>query len=249
MDQIKIGNFISLCRKNKKLTQEELAEQLNVSANAVSKWERGVNLPDYSNMQVLCEVLGISLNEFFAGEHIKENELEKQSERNILGILKFTNEKDIKYKILIIVISTLLVISFVILGKNALVKFGFMMNDNLKYSQIYIAGEGNIKGNVDINKYEKLNIDYEVGANKYGEAVFKNPNKAFKRLKKDYSKGIKLIQKEYHLLPLTNFTYKMYGIYGWQVTTGTDEEKEQARFVSSFMDIYENSFNSYFFNN
>ena len=230
MDQIKIGNFISLCRKNKKLTQEGLAEQLNVSANAVSKWERGVNLPDYSNMQVLCEVLGISLNEFFAGEYIKENELEKQSERNILGILKFTNEKDIKYKILIIVISTLLVISFVILGK-------------------YIAGEGNIKGNVDVNKYEKLNIDYEVGANKYGEAVFKNPNKAFKRLKKDYSKGIKLIQKEYHLLPLTNFTYKMYSIYGWQVTTGTDEEKEQARFVSSFMDIYENSFNSYFFNN
>ena len=44
-------------------------------------------------------------------------------------------------------------------------------------------------------------------------------------------------------MPLTNFTYKSYKTYGWQVTTGTDEEKEQARFVSSFLDIYENSFN------
>ena len=52
----------------------------------------------------------------------------------------------------------------------------------------------------------------------------------------------KLIQKEFNLLPLTNFNYKSYKIYGWQVTTGTNEEKEQSRFVSSFMDIYENSF-------
>ena len=49
MDQTKIGNFITLCRKDKKLTQEQLAEKLNVSVNAVSKWERGLNLPDYSN--------------------------------------------------------------------------------------------------------------------------------------------------------------------------------------------------------
>ena len=79
MEQIKIGNFISLCRKDKKLTQEKLAEKLNVSVNAVSKWERGLNLPDYSNLQTLCEILEISLNEFFAGEHLKENEVEKQS--------------------------------------------------------------------------------------------------------------------------------------------------------------------------
>ena len=45
-------------------------------------------------------------------------------------------------------------------------------------------------------------------------------------------------------MPLTNFTYKSYKTYGWQVTTGTDEEKEQAIFITSFLDIYENSFNN-----
>ena len=243
MEQIKIGNFISLCRKDKKLTQEKLAEKLNVSVNAVSKWERGLNLPDYSNLQTLCEILEISLNEFFAGEHLKENEVEKQSEKNILSILQFANYKNKKYKILMIVISILLIILFAIIGRGVLMKSGYIIDDNLKYSQIYITGESNIKGNVDINMFGKINIDFDIGANKYGYAVFKNPNKALKTLKKEYSKGIKLIQKEFNLLPLTNFNYRKYKNYGWQVTTCTDEEKEQASFVSSFMDIYENSFN------
>lgn len=243
MDQIKIGKFISLCRKNKKLTQEQMAEKLNISVNAVSKWERGINLPDYSNMQILCDILEISLNELFAGEKLQENKIEEQSEKNILEILKFSNSKSKKYKLILIILLIILIIIFIILGKVVLVKCGYIIDDNLKYSQIYVAGEGNIKGNVNINKFGKINIDFDIGANKYGTAVFKNPNKALKTLKKNYSKGIKLIQKEFNLLPLTNFNYKSYKTYGWQVTTGTEEEKEQARFVSSFMDIYENSFN------
>lgn len=244
MDQTKIGNFIILCRKDKKLTQEQLAEKLNVSVNAVSKWERGLNLPDYSNMQILCDTLGISINEFFAGEYLKENEVEKQAERNILDILKISNAKNRKTKLLILIISILSAILIFIIGRYILVKSGFVIDDNLKYSQVYIIGESNNKGNVDINKYGRINIDFDIGANKYGEAVFKNPQKAFRTLKKEYSSGIKLIQKEFNLLPLTNFTYKSYKTYGWQVTTGTEEEKEQARFVTSFLDIYENSFNN-----
>lgn len=244
MDQVKIGNFITMCRKDKKLTQEQLAEKLNVSVNAVSKWERGLNLPDYSNMQILCDTLGISINEFFAGEHLKDNELEKQAERNILDILKISSAKNRKTKLLILIISILSAILIFIIGRYILVKYGFIIDDNLKYSQVYIIGESNNKGNVDINKYGRININFDIGANKYGEAVFKNPQKAFKTLKKEYSSGIKLIQKEFNLLPLTNFTYKSYKTYGWQVTTGTEEEKEQARFVTSFLDIYENSFNN-----
>lgn len=244
MDQTKIGNFITLCRKDKKLTQEQLAEKLNVSVNAVSKWERGLNLPDYSNMQILCDTLGISINEFFAGEYLKENEVEKQAERNILDILKISNAKNRKTKLLILIISILSAILIIIIGRYILVKCGFVIDDNLKYSQVYIIGESNNKGNVDINKYGRINIDFNIGANKYGEAVFKNPQKAFRTLKKEYSSGIQLIQKEFNLLPLTNFTYKSYKTYGWQVTTGTEEEKEQARFVTSFLDIYENSFNN-----
>lgn len=93
MNQIKIGTFITLCRKDNGMTQEQLAEKLNVSVNAVSKWERGLNLPDYSNMQILCDILGISINEFFAGEYLKDNEVEKQAEKNILDVLKISSAK------------------------------------------------------------------------------------------------------------------------------------------------------------
>lgn len=242
MDQIKIGKFISESRKSKEITQEQLAEKLGVSKNAVSKWERGLNLPDVSIMQELCNILEISLNELFAGEYLKEKEVKSQSEKNILNILKFSNDKDRRYRFLIFIISVLFIIFFIISGRLLLVKLGYIVDSNLRYTQIYISEDENIKGDVDINKFGKINIDFDIGANKYGYAVFKNPNKAIKRLKKDYSKGIKLIQKEFNLLPLNNFTYKDYKTYGWQVTTGTDEEKEQARFVTSFMDIYENSF-------
>ena len=88
MDQRDIGKFIASCRKNKEMTQSELAEKLGVSINAVSKWERGINLPDYSNLQELCSVLGISLNEFFAGRHLEDSEIERQSEKNLLSVVK-----------------------------------------------------------------------------------------------------------------------------------------------------------------
>lgn len=242
MNQIKIGKFISESRKSKQITQEQLAEKLGVSKNAVSKWERGLNLPDASIMQELCYILEISLNELFAGEHLKEKEIKKQSEKNLLEILKFSDDKNKKNKFLILITSALFIIAFATLGKVLLVKWGYILDSNLKYSQIYVTEYSNIKGNVDVNKFGKINIDFDIGANKYGYAVFKNPNKAFNRLKKDYSKGIELIRKEFNLLPLNNFTYKNYKTYGWQVTTGTAEEKEQARFVSSFLDIYNNSF-------
>jgi len=87
MDQIKIGKFICENRKKQNLTQEQLAEKLNVSKNAVSKWERGLNLPDVSNMQDLCNILHISLNELFIGEKIDDNEYKKVADNNLLEAL------------------------------------------------------------------------------------------------------------------------------------------------------------------
>ncbi len=242
MDMEKIGKFISEKRKEKNLTQEKLAEKLCISKNAVSKWERGLNLPDVSLMNDLCKILDISLNELFAGEKINKDIL-KKSEKNIFEILKLRNKERKKYKNFILVILVIFLIMFLLLIKNILVNYGFIYDDNLKYSKVYIVGEDNIKGNVNINEFGKLSIDFDIGANKYGMAVFKNPSKAFKRLKKDYSEGIKLIQNEFKLLPLNNFTFRKYKIYGWQVTKGTKKEKEMARFITEFLDIYENSFN------
>ena len=74
MNQEKIGKFIAEKRKEEKLTQEQLAEKLNISKNAVSKWERGLNLPDVSIMQELCKILKITLNELFIGEKILDEQ-------------------------------------------------------------------------------------------------------------------------------------------------------------------------------
>lgn len=68
MNQVKIGKFISECRKSKNLTQAQLADKLNITDKAVSKWERGIATPDSSIMIELCEILGISVNELLQGE-------------------------------------------------------------------------------------------------------------------------------------------------------------------------------------
>ena len=141
----------------------------------------------------------------------------------------------------IILISVFCFIVFVVLGLF-IIRKSLFMEPKFKYSQEYEIGKRNIKGEVDIYYFTSKSKDFDIGANKYGYAVFKNPNKAFSRLKKEYKKGIKLIQKEYKFMPLSNLNYKKYKNYGWQVKHGSVDEKEQTKFISTFMDIYENSY-------
>ena len=68
MDQIKIGRFIADCRKQSGFTQMQLSERLGITDKAISKWERGIVMPDSSIMLTLCEILGISVNELLRGE-------------------------------------------------------------------------------------------------------------------------------------------------------------------------------------
>ena len=68
MDQIKIGKFIAECRKAVGLTQMQLSEKLGITDKAISKWERGIAMPDSSIMLELCGILGISVNELLNGE-------------------------------------------------------------------------------------------------------------------------------------------------------------------------------------
>lgn len=91
MDQIKIGKFIAQCRKEKKLTQAQLAEQLNITDRAVSKWETGKGMPDASIMIELCEILGICVNELFSGERVKMEDFNKKADENLIE-LKMRNE-------------------------------------------------------------------------------------------------------------------------------------------------------------
>ena len=139
-----------------------------------------------------------------------------------------------------IIISAVAVI--LILGGILFYKYCYQ-DSNLLYSQEYVTGRVTIKGNVDTKYFADIGEEYDIGANKYGYAVFKNPDAALARLKTDYTAGIALIQGEFDLSPLSQTNYEEYKTYGWQVTTGTKEEQKQANFITSFMDIYENSFN------
>ena len=80
MDLIKTGKFIADCRKKKNITQEQLAEKLNITDRAVSKWERGLSLPDADKMLDLCNILDINVNELLNGEKIAMKDYEKKNE-------------------------------------------------------------------------------------------------------------------------------------------------------------------------
>ena len=94
MDQIKIGKFIARRRKEKDLTQLQLADKLGVTDRAVSKWECGRSLPDSSIMIDLCDTLGISVNELLSGEEIDMKDYSQQAEQNLLELKKIKEETD-----------------------------------------------------------------------------------------------------------------------------------------------------------
>lgn len=86
MNQEKIGKFIADCRKEKGLTQLQLAEKLNITNRAVSKWETGKSCPDVSLMLELCNVLGITVNELLSGERILMEDYQKKAEENLMEL-------------------------------------------------------------------------------------------------------------------------------------------------------------------
>ena len=141
----------------------------------------------------------------------------------------------------VIIITTAVVVALVILFGGLFLK-NSVYRHKLLYCQEYVAGEHNMKGNVDTKRFTDISNQFSIGANAYGYAVFKNPEGALEELQKEYSLGIKLIQTQFHLKPLSQDDYELYGTYGSQVTDGTSEEQSEAAFVSEFMDIYENSF-------
>ena len=95
MNQIKIGRFISEQRKKVGFTQMQLAEKLGITDKAVSKWERGIAMPDTSIMLELCDILGISVNELLSGEKIN---MENNNEKNEQLLLEMAKELEKKNK-------------------------------------------------------------------------------------------------------------------------------------------------------
>ena len=94
MNQIKIGKFIAECRKRQGLTQIQLAEKLNITDKAVSKWERGMAMPDSSIMLELCDILDITVNELLSGEKIIMENSNKKNEQLLVDMSKELEKKN-----------------------------------------------------------------------------------------------------------------------------------------------------------
>ena len=110
MDQDKIGKFIAECRKDRNLTQEQLGEMIGVTSKSVSRWENGRTMPDISLLRLLCDKLNITLNELFAGKHLKKDEVESSLEQNILTMVKKENKNRKKVKTILFVLIFIVII-------------------------------------------------------------------------------------------------------------------------------------------
>lgn len=109
MNQQKIGKFIASCRKEKKLTQAVLAEQLGITDRAVSKWETGKCMPDISIIPELCEALEININELLSGERLNMMNYQKMAEENLMQLKtqeELNNKKLLHLELVIGITST-----------------------------------------------------------------------------------------------------------------------------------------------
>ena len=93
MNQKNIGAFIAKCRKEKKMTQSELAEKLGVTDKSIGNWENGRNMPDLSLFKPLCHELDITINELLSGEKLKKEEYQEKFEENIINTIDYSTKK------------------------------------------------------------------------------------------------------------------------------------------------------------
>ena len=118
MDQFKTGKFIAECRKQKKLTQMQLAEKLNITDKAISKWETGKAMPDSAIMLELCDILGISVNELLNGEKIS---MEKNNQKNEQLLLDMAKELERKNKTIWFSMWAIIIVSMIALFAGVLI--------------------------------------------------------------------------------------------------------------------------------
>ena len=121
MEQLKIGRFIAECRKKANLTQMQLAEKLGITDKAISKWERGVAMPDTSIMLELCDILCISVNELLSGEKIN---MENNNQKNEQLLLDMAKELEKKNKTIWNAMWTIMTVSIIgLIGGLAIIAF------------------------------------------------------------------------------------------------------------------------------
>ena len=132
MEQDKIGEFIAKLRKEKNMTQQQLADKLNVTDRAVSNWENGRRLPDYSILKELCNILEISINELFVCKKIEKENYKEIADENLLNVIEKIDKENKEYQrrmTRVLIITTLLTMLIINLlpSKNIKDVFIFIM--------------------------------------------------------------------------------------------------------------------------
>lgn len=193
MDQIKIGKFIADKRKEKKLTQQQLAEKLGVSDRAISNWENGKNMPDISLFPTISKELNITVNDLMSGEKVDKKEYQEKFEENIIYTIDNTAKKENK----VLKVALCIIFTFVFL---------FVMYVSIE--SVYL------QSNMDSVPFIKKSYTDEVraGDNEFFERTIysygfhvkyqyrqKNPNKQRKIGTNINKEDFELIQKDFYL--------------------------------------------------
>ena len=164
MDLNKIGKFIAKKRQEKDFTQESLAEELGISNRSISKWERGICLPDANNLAKLCKLFGVSYNELLSGEEINQKDYQKFAEKKLEEFSEIEtaqNKKFLMYEIVIGLISAVACLAFLLVAKYVdmsvamqvfLIVLGLIL--------LLVGGSFCIKIETEAGKYECKNCGY-----------------------------------------------------------------------------------------
>lgn len=170
MDQCKIGKFIASCRKEKNLTQAQLAEKLNITDRAVSKWENGKCLPDSSIMIELCEILDITVNELLTGEKLEPEHAQQTAEENLLALKKKDEKGRAKSRSFIAAL-LFLFITFSTVFATFTVKT-IEKSRELKHNQRALSGMYSTVGDEDVLTDEAQKIVHLITGTSWGNFVF-----------------------------------------------------------------------------
>lgn len=166
MDQEKIGKFISKLRKENNMTQEKLAEELNVSVKTISRWENGKNMPDLSLFKPLCELFNITFNDLMSGEIVKKNEYNTKLEENIINLSISDNKKIklLKYIIFSILLVLLLITLYGVINNTYVMEYvdNSLLNCDINDNNLKIELYGFTSLNPGYYEFEYNNEKYIV---------------------------------------------------------------------------------------
>ena len=116
MNQMEIGKFIAELRKEKNMTQQELANKLNITDRAISHWENGRSMPDAGIMLELCKALDINVNELLSAKKIMEDKYNERAEENLLEMRREIETLNKRILTLNKIIINLAIVIFVVIG-------------------------------------------------------------------------------------------------------------------------------------